>query len=215
MELGEKVRQAREAKGWSQKQLGDRVGISQVAVKKIEAGDTKQSKFLPQIASALGLPMDELMPGADVNQKGTSVIPETKILGRMVDFPVYPATEGGAGEIIRMPEPMEWRLRPPPVEHEQSAYGLYVVGNSMVPEYRPGDVAIVNPRLPVIADEVYIFYAERNGEARCTIKHLRRATATEWHVSQHNPPPGKPKDFVLAKSEWQWAHRVIGKYTRT
>jgi hypothetical protein len=39
--------------------------------------------------------------------------------------------------------------------------------------------------------EVHVFYSELQGEARATIKHLRRATATEWLVTQHNPPKGQ------------------------
>lgn len=45
MEPGEIIRRAREAKGWSQRELSGRIGISQPAIKKIEAGETTQSKF--------------------------------------------------------------------------------------------------------------------------------------------------------------------------
>ena len=48
-----------------------------------------------------------------------------------------------------------------------------------------------------------------------TIKFLRRATPDKWQVSQHNPPEGAAKDFALSRKEWQWAHRVIGKYAST
>jgi len=48
MEPGEIIRRRREELGWSQAQLGNRVGISQPAIKKIEAGDSRHSKFLPK-----------------------------------------------------------------------------------------------------------------------------------------------------------------------
>ena len=62
MESGGIIRTEREKKGWSQKELGDRVGISQVAVMKIEAGTTKKSKHFPLIAQLLEIPLSRLDP---------------------------------------------------------------------------------------------------------------------------------------------------------
>lgn len=101
--------------------------------------------------------------------------------------------------------------RPAPLGHVPGSYGVYVSGTSMDPELRPGDVAYINPRLPVIENETYIFYAEAPGSTRATIKRLRWASADTWHVTQHNPAPGAKKDFTLDRREWQHAHRVIGK----
>jgi len=55
MSLGEKIRRAREAKGWSQAELAKRVGISQPAIKKIEAGQTLKSRFLSDVLICVGL----------------------------------------------------------------------------------------------------------------------------------------------------------------
>ncbi|HZP76631.1 MAG TPA: LexA family transcriptional regulator [Pseudolabrys sp.] len=207
-DVGERIRAEREARGWTQTQLGDHIGISQVAIAKIEMGETKMSKYLAQIARAFDLPITDFVdlpepmayPGQPKRREG--------------DFPVYAAAEGGPGEIVRSTEAVDWQPRPKPVLHVREAYGVIVTGESMVPEYRPGDTALVNPKLPVIPDEVYIFYAEEYGEARATIKHLRRATADKWLVTQHNPRSGKPKDFTLSRKEWRLAHRVVGKYSR-
>jgi phage repressor protein C with HTH and peptisase S24 domain len=84
----------------------------------------------------------------------------------------------------------------------------------MEPEFRQGDIALVNPHLPVVGEGAYIFIAEQPGASRATIKWLRRLTADKWFVSQHNPPPGTSKDFTLSRKEWQKAQRVIGKYAR-
>lgn len=209
MEPGPRIRDARRQKGWSQADLAKKVGVSQVAIKKIEANTTRQSKFLPKIALELGLDLAELDPSLKSGNEGAPVNELRPFHGRL-DFPIYASAEGGPGEIIRSPDPVDWQPRPQPLAHVRNAYGLYVVGDSMAPEYRPGDIALINPNLPIIGDEVYIFYAEKDGEARATIKHLRRASVDKWLVSQHN----KPRDFELNKREWQWAHRVIGKYSR-
>lgn len=205
------IREAREKRGWSQNTLGKHVGISQPAIKKIEDDDTTHSKFLPKIAQVLDLDLALL----DLSLNGATAplvadtIPASSLQGAR-DFPIHASAEGGPGQIIVSSDPVDWAPRPAPVAHVRGAYGLLITGTSMEPEYRPGDTALVNPHLPVIGDEVYIFYAEREGEARATIKHLRRATADKWLISQHNPP----KDLTLSKREWQWAHRVLGKYSR-
>ena len=215
MEPGEIIRRRREALGLSQAQLGNRVGISQPAIKKIEAGDSRHSKFLPKIAQVLAIPLAELdltLQG-DGPQAPSDLMPAPRILGER-NFPVHASAEGGPGQIIVSHEPVDFMARPAPLIHVRDSYGLLITGTSMEPEYRQGDTALVNPHLPVIQGEVYIFYAEKAGEARATIKFLRRASADKWYLSQHNPPDGSAKDFTLPRREWQWAHRVIGKYSR-
>jgi phage repressor protein C with HTH and peptisase S24 domain len=213
---GEIIRRKREEIGWSQAQLANRVGISQPAIKKIEAGDSKHSKFLPKIAQVLGIPLTDL----DRTLRNeplppiSDVLPAKRILGER-DFPVHASAEGGPGQIIVVAEAVDFMARPAPLIHVRDSYGIIVNGTSMEPEYRPGDTALVNPHLPVLAGHVYIFYAEKAGEARATIKYLRRATPDKWQVSQHNPPDGAAEDFALSRKEWQWAHRVIGKYATT
>ena len=215
MEPGEIIRRRREDLGWSQAQLGNRVGISQPAIKKIESGDSRHSKFLPKIAQVLSIPLADL----DASLSGVVLPPAAEAAGgaRIVgerDFPVHASAEGGPGQIIVSHDAVDFMARPAPLIHVRDSYGLLITGTSMEPEYRQGDTALVNPHLPVIPGEVYIFYAEKAGEARATIKFLRRAGAEKWLVSQHNPPDGMQKDFTLSRREWQWAHRVIGKYSR-
>jgi phage repressor protein C with HTH and peptisase S24 domain len=214
MEPGEIIRRRREQLGWSQAQLGNRVGISQPAIKKIEAGDSRHSKFLPKIAQLLSIPLVELdLSLSGDSSSATEVMPAARILGER-NFPVHASAEGGPGQIIVSHEAVDFMARPAPLIHVRDSYGLLITGTSMEPEYRQGDTALVDPHLPVIQGEVYIFYAEKAGEARATIKFLRRATADKWFLSQHNPPEGTAKDFTLTRREWQWAHRVIGKYSR-
>jgi phage repressor protein C with HTH and peptisase S24 domain len=220
MEPGEKIRSAREARGWSQADLGKRVGISQPAIKKIEDGDTRHSRFLPRIAQELALDIAELIEGLAPAERTlaepTAIFAETPSrFGRNGrDFPIHASAEGGAGQIIVSSDAVDFEARPVPLAHVRDAYGLLVTGTSMEPEYRPGDTALINPNLPVVGGEVYVFYAEKAGEARATIKHLRRSTTEKWLVSQWNPPAGQDNDFALSRKEWQLAHRVIGKYSR-
>ena len=57
----ERVRKYRRQKGWSQEQLGERVGFSQSKISKIENGDWDSLSDLRLIARALEIPIEELV----------------------------------------------------------------------------------------------------------------------------------------------------------
>lgn len=208
-EIGNLVKNAREARHWSQEVLAKEAGgVGQSTIDRIEKGQFKRMPSdLPAICAALSLPLP------DLDGRPAAMLAPPRVTGER-DFPVYASAEGGPGEVLRSADPIDFIPRPAPVAHVKDAYGLVITGTSMAPEFKPGETALVNPQLPQLNDEVYIFYAEMHGEARATIKHLRRATATEWLVTQHNPPEGKKKDFTLSRREWRWAHRVFGKHSR-
>src|SRR6266536_2312166 len=75
-------------------------------------------------------------------------------------FAIYAAAEGGPGEILRSADPVDWWPRPIEVQQVKGAYGMYIVGTSMVPEFKPGHVAVINPNLPHVAGKPYIFDGE-------------------------------------------------------
>lgn len=210
-EIGAAIRAAREAKGLSQAQLARAIGIKQQSLDSVENGKTAKSKYLPEIVAELGLkPEDVGLPKELPSTQGWIPGPQIMQAGR--DFPIYASVEGGPGEIVRSNDPVDWYPRPAPVAHVREAYGLYVVGESMVPEFDPGDIALVNPFLPPMPGKPCIFYTERHGEGRGTIKRFLRLAGGQWHVYQHNPPRGMAKEFTLSTKEWGICHRVLGKY---
>lgn len=63
--IGQRIRRIRKAKGWSQEQLAERVGISVTHMSHIETGNTKLSiEVFADIAAALEARADELLFGA-------------------------------------------------------------------------------------------------------------------------------------------------------
>lgn len=54
-EVGERVKQAREERGWSQKQLADAVGLKQPTIAALEGPKSDGSKHVVEIAIALGV----------------------------------------------------------------------------------------------------------------------------------------------------------------
>jgi phage repressor protein C with HTH and peptisase S24 domain len=206
---------AREAKGLSQPGLAKMAGCSQQLIGALEAGTTKSTKFLPMIARALEVDpgtLDSDWSGIPASHEPEPPLPAVADPYGPKDFRIYSAAEGGPGEIIRSVEPVDWWPRPLEVQRVTGAYGMYIVGTSMIPDFRPGHIAVINPNLPHVGGKPYIFYAEtEDGSVRATVKELRRHTGDHWYVTQHNPPSGQKSDFTLSRGLWRVAHRIVGR----
>jgi transcriptional regulator with XRE-family HTH domain len=210
-----RILDARLAKGMSQAELARAARVSQQTIINIERG-TVRSRNLARVAHALGLNPAEfgaVMPAelpyamvADVMLRAATI--------PLANFPVHFTAEAGAAELTVDASVGDYIRRPGPLAQAAAGYGVYVAGTAMVPEFRPGEIALVNPDLPVTPAASYVFYAEHPGSGRATLKWLRRATDDHWLVTQHNPPAGKSKDVSLRRKDWPVAHRVIGKYAR-
>ena len=129
------------------------------------------------------------------------------------DLPVYAAAEGGPGEMVINTDPIEIVPRPWYMKEVKDGFAILIVGESMIPAYEPGDMAIVNPRLPPMRNKHAVFvtgeHGGRNGgEFKATIKRLIKWDARQWQVEQYN----EPKGFTLERRDWPEALRVVGKY---
>lgn len=209
MELGEKIRERRLARGLSQAALAEKVGTHQQTIEKIEKGVIKHSRFLHPISSELDLPFPQVVPHNAATIKNEEDAAEHLVGSR--DLPVYGAAEGGGGALVVSNEPVDYVRRPAPLAQVKDGYGLIIVGESMNPELKPGETALVHPHLPPVAGEPCVFYSDDgHGVQRVSVKSYVRATSTHWHVEQWNPP----KKFALPRSEWQRCERIVGKYSR-
>lgn len=226
MDSGTLIKMERMRRKMSQSDLAKRVGISQPAIKKIEAGETTKSKYLPRIAQELDLPLSKLDPSLSQNGSvsvnhistpaRTSSAPELhtfpgeRLMGP-VDLPVYSMVQGGRGALVLSSEAFTTVSRPHNLVGIRDSYGVLVTGDSMAKEYRDGDIAYVNPHLRPREGDACIFQSHRDdGTVEAVIKYLARspeASDTLWYVEQSNPP----KKFTLKKSEWQICHVAVGK----
>jgi hypothetical protein len=122
--------------------------------------------------------------------------------------PIYSAAMGGKGHIIIDTNPIEEARPPEELIRVRGAYGILIVGESMVPAYKPGDVAWVNPHKPVERDtDVVLYHVPPNGEAEAMIKTLIGVSNTDWRLRQYQPP----RDFTLSRIDWPICHRIVGK----
>jgi transcriptional regulator with XRE-family HTH domain len=213
-DVGKMVRQARLAHGWSQPELARRVGTTQQTIEKIELGKVRHSSFLPAIAQELGIAVAKVVRNPRANAPMIEPLPGPPLTGER-ELKVYAAVQGGSGALILSSEPVEYVARPEPLARVRDGYGVIVVEDSMSPEFRSGDIALVNPHLPPRTGDTCVFrHVAPDGTESACIKHLRRATEANWQVTEWNSEAGGARDFNLKRSEWQIAHVTVGNYKR-
>ena len=209
------VKRARASKGWSQPELARRVGTSQQTIDKIETGKVKHSSFLPAIAVELGVPLDRVLR---VHQKSAGVVTIAghDLVSEDRDLPVYAAAAqlDNNGVQILSSGPVEYVARPEPLARVRDGYGVIVADDSMTPEARSGDIALVNPHLPPRVGDTCVFRsAGQDGAQRSCIKHLRKVTDKDWHFTEWSSENGR-RDSTLKRADWPVAHVRIGYFKR-
>jgi transcriptional regulator with XRE-family HTH domain len=208
MAIAGNVARYRKERGLSQEQLARRVGVRQNTIAAIESGLTKKSKYLPDIARVLEVPLFDLDAGEGAHR--TPTIPGADLVGAR-DLPLYATVEAGEGAVVMSSDPVDEVRRPAPLATVKGAYGVIVSGESMVPALRPGDTALIHPHLPPKVEDICLFISEKNGEFIATIKEYVGQTKDHWRVKRYKP---EEKEFTLRKSEWQTCHVSVGRYSR-
>lgn len=174
-----RVRELREAKGWTQADLGDAIGVQWQTISRIENSHTRiMPKREVPLAQALGVDPDDLYRHPDADDFSGIEIPVMGYLGAGAevepDFEQVP------------PDGLDQVHIPFPVPDDMIAF--VVRGLSMMPVYRPDTVIIVyrEQQKPIEA-----FYgmdaAVRTSEGRRFIKTITRGskpntvTLTSWN----------------------------------
>jgi SOS-response transcriptional repressor LexA len=120
-------------------------------------------------------------------------------------IPVYGAArDGGDQEMHLDGRPIDWVLRPPFLRNVRQAYAMQVLGDSMRPMYRAGQLLYVNP-FRVARPEMGVVIYKRNGAV--LVKELVRRTAARLVVQEYQP---KEREFALAADDIQTIHTVVG-----
>lgn len=219
--FGSRLRYARNAKGLTQQELADALGINRVNVSTWESNATKpETSRIPELVELLGIDEGWLfsakgdapkkIEGASRSKKpAVELVPGSQLLGtgRM---PLYTGAMGGDGHVIITFDAIDYVKRPAELENVKGGYGLLIVGESMVPAFWPGDMALVNPHLPPARQKNVILYhtPPHGGEVEAIVKQLNGWNEREWSLQQYNPL----KEFTEFRQEWPVCHRVVGKY---
>ncbi|CAM5575668.1 hypothetical protein MAUB1S_09677 [Mycolicibacterium aubagnense] len=221
--LGERIRYAREAAKLTQNDIATFFNISRVSVTQWEKNTTKPDmNKIGSLAELLHTTVDWLIerkgfPPMAVDAKAiikpphkTVAIPGKELVGEK-DMPIYAAAMGGDGHLLVSFEAIDYYKRPAVLQNVRGGYGILIKGDSMVPAYREGDTALINPHLPPSRDSDVILYhtpPKEMGEEQAIIKRLVGISDRHWKLQQYNPA----KEFTEERVDWPVCHRVVGKY---
>jgi len=108
------------------------------------------------------------------------------------DVPVYGTAAGaveGAFQMNNDGSPIDTVRRPDSLIGAKNVYALYVQSESMIPQYKPGDLIYVHPDRPAqVGDSVVVLvrYADVD-DIQVFLKVLARRTNKKLVLEQHNP----------------------------
>lgn len=170
--LGRRLERAREHAGLKQRQVAEFFGISSQAISQWEADRTRpDSERLAALARLLGVRLDWLLDesgpmatqdasGANARERGTSVPVIDRVQAGDWTEVQDPYAPGGGEEVLMTDLPVG-----------PHAFALVIEGQSMAPEFQPGDKVIIDPTVRPRPGEFVV--AKRDKDQEATFKKYR------------------------------------------
>jgi phage repressor protein C with HTH and peptisase S24 domain len=207
---GQRLRERRKALGLDVSELAQAIGVSQPAVSQWEIGVTAPSrKKVGKLAQILRVPVSWLVTDEDALQAATQPAAPTTIAALPIDVPVLGVAVGGSDGDFRLNgQVVDYVRRPPGIASLKNVYGLWLVGDSMSPWNKDGDLIYVSPaRPPVMGDHVVVQLQDTaDGEpGLAMVKLLIGKTPTQLKLGQYNPT----REFNLALTKVKSVHKVL------
>lgn len=192
--------------------------VHQSTINRWLKGSAIRQSNMPDFLNALkeiSIPLDDLnldtipTPKKREDSFAPEIISGKGLVGDK-SLPVFAAAMGGEGHQIITFDAIDWVKRPSILENVKDAYAVYIVGESMIPAFRPADLALIHPHLPLQRDtDVVLFHVPPSDEAECIIKRLLGYNDRDWRLEQYNPYD----EFSEPRESWPICHRVVGKYS--
>jgi transcriptional regulator with XRE-family HTH domain len=210
--LPERLTRLMRQAGYNPRSLSLAAALGPTAVRDIIDGRIASPRYatLRALAEVLGVAVDYLVVGEAAAP--VEAPPPVRAGGETAprDLPVYGAAQGGTGgAMLVSSDPIQWLGRPDPLQTVTSGYGVYVVGESMIPAYEQGDIALVHPALPPRrGSDVILTRHDPDGTQHVLVKRLVGWTEENWRVRQYNPD----REFDLPRAEWAEVRTIVGKY---
>jgi SOS-response transcriptional repressor LexA len=166
--------QRRKELDWSEKELGKRAGVTQPTVHRIlnAEGENPRMENIEKLSIALGIQMSELL-GIGTNEYRAIPSGDNFSVGSVRGrVPMISWVKAGEMcEAIDLDSPgyaEEWLDCPYP--HSSNTFCLRIIGDSMFPEYREGELILVDPSLEAQhGDDVVV----RIPDGKTTFKRLQ------------------------------------------
>lgn len=201
--VGDRIRIARDRKGWSQAELGDRAKLNKETINRMELGANTSMESIISVAAALELnPSQLLHRSQDQDSSDTEEVTFDIQAGyKRNDIPVI--AEGDA-----TPDPdllwdadglradVEDRISRPFDVSDPHAIGIRVRGDSMIPRYKAGDILILSTESDV-EDGDAVCVDMKSGER---LLKIARRYGNDWILESENraygPRPVKKSEIM-------------------
>lgn len=207
-------------------EASQRAGLDRSYLRKLleRPGASPRGETMNKLANALDVSPSWLLgEGQDPrilspDARGTTIV--TDVYHASVPLPPAPSTlpndvpvmGTAAGSHLKgafqlSTDPVDWVRRPQALFNAKDVYALFVEGNSMEPQYFPGDLIFVHPhRPPRVGDPVIV--QSRNGSEdmmEATIGILHKRTAETLIIRKHNPAA----EVILKRVHIVSTHKVL------
>lgn len=201
MTINDRIFALRKSRGLSQNELATKTGVTRVSVGKWESGlNQPKGRYLNDLAVALGVSVDWLLTGKEDGVSGGVTEPPFPGYSN-VDPAVIP--QAGRVPILSYVQAGNWRemceqasAADGSLEYTTAAasvsgcaFALWVRGNSMEPEFREGELLIIDPEAAPSAGDYVI---AKNGHEEATFKKYR---------SRGEYPDGRPRFELVPLNE--------------
>lgn len=173
VDYSERLKLALRQSGYTTQMLADALGISYQAAKKALDGKTKAftASNNQKAANLLGVAAEWLATG----ENGQFVLDKSNVSAAQLGSKQIPllsyvsaGTWTGAVDAFQPNDAHEWLMTD--LELSDSAFALEIKGESMLPEFKPGDRVIIDPEItPQPGD----FVVAKNGDDEATFKKFR------------------------------------------
>lgn len=207
-----KLKAARIAKGLSVKDLCKAVGYSQLIYRGIEDGNSNMSrKQAEKVAELLGIPVEDLLDGSDhppANGTHHGTVGETP----NIDLP--PGSKARFVPLLSMAQCGQMMAYDDTAyDHngflamdctDGKAFAVTLAGDSMIPEFRPGDKAVIYPSATPRNGCVVIARLNEENGGDVMLKLYQQAGDTVT-LSSYNPayPP-----MQFPRNAFAWIYKV-------
>lgn len=219
------MRELRQAAGLSQERLADLAGTSQPQINKLETGQRKMTvDWAVKLARPLGVEPTALLgldapssapagmfappPRETAGRTGRAAVPpplRTPTAGAGEPMPVRAAARGGVDQEMFLEDgPIDWIARPDYLKNARDPYAMYVVGDSMMPRFRPAQLLHVNPHKPPAAG-AGVVVVKRNKAV--LVKEFVRRGADGVVLREYQPAA---REFIVPLEDLDTLHTVVG-----
>lgn len=199
--LGQRIRARREELGLTQEQIASQIGIKQQSYQAIESGSVKKPRYLYEISLALKCDMAWLLSGKEKEVKNVKVINFEAYKVPLISY----VQAGVWTESCELRDSTGFEYIMTSLELSDKAFALQIKGDSMEPEFKEGDLVIVDPSIKPTPGE---FVVAMNGESEATFKKYRELGYDEHERMQFELIPLNPDYTTISTLNQQI--RIIG-----